>query len=177
MSSQFKSPVFQLIIFSSKQELVEVKTLWEGHKIWKNLPPFLTKQLFSLKSVKTSWIFFQILWPCHNAWTLIVMTYVTGRPQDRLRHDVGAGGRHHGANRTHSNAYEAYPTWSSFQNLRHALGRRIEVGHFFHVFFFLLFFHFLLPPDLIQLSTAWCYAAWTTLTIFFSWICVQFLDI
>ena len=81
------------------------------------------------------------------------MTYVTGRPQDRLRHDVGAGGRHHGANRTHSNAYEAHPTWSSFQNLRHALGRRIEVGHFFHVFF-LLFFHFLLPPDLIQLSTA-----------------------
>ena len=30
------------------------------------------------------------------------------------------------------------------------------------------------------LSTAWCYAAWTTLTIFFqcfSWMCVRFLDI
>lgn len=50
-----------------------------------------------------------------------------GRPQDRLRHDVGAGGRHHGANRTHSNAYETHPSRSSFQNLRHALGRRIEV--------------------------------------------------
>ena len=39
---------------------VKVKTLWEGHKIWKNLPPFLTKQLFSLSIVKTSGRFFQI---------------------------------------------------------------------------------------------------------------------
>ena len=38
----------------------KVKTLWEGHKIWKNLPPVLTKQLFLLSSVKTSGIFFQI---------------------------------------------------------------------------------------------------------------------
>ena len=111
-------------------------------KIWKNLPLDLTLLSKNNCFVKTSGIFFQILWPCHNAWTLIVMTYVTGRPQDRLRHDVGAGGRHHGANRTHSNAYEAHPTWSSFQNLRHALGRRIEVGHFFHVFFSSFFFIF-----------------------------------
>ena len=38
----------------------KVKKLWEGHKIWKNLPPVLTKQLFLLSSVKTSGRFFQI---------------------------------------------------------------------------------------------------------------------
>ena len=32
--------------------------MWEGHKIWKNLPPVLTKQLFLLSSVKTSGRFF-----------------------------------------------------------------------------------------------------------------------
>ena len=37
-----------------------VKTLWEGHKIWKNLPPVLTKQLFLLNSVKTSGTYFSI---------------------------------------------------------------------------------------------------------------------
>ena len=37
----------------------KVKTLWEGHKIWKNLPPVLPKQLFLLSSVKTSGRFFQ----------------------------------------------------------------------------------------------------------------------
>ena len=36
---------------------VKVKILWEGHKIWKNLPPVLTKQLFLLSS---SGRFFQI---------------------------------------------------------------------------------------------------------------------
>ena len=36
----------------------KVKTLWEGHKIWKNLSSVLTKQLFLLNSVKTSGIFF-----------------------------------------------------------------------------------------------------------------------
>ena len=40
--------------------LDKVQTLWEGHKIWKNLPPVLTKQLFLLSSVKTGGIFFQI---------------------------------------------------------------------------------------------------------------------
>ena len=39
--------------------LVKFKTLWEGHKIWKNLPPVLTKRLFLLSSVKTSGKFFQ----------------------------------------------------------------------------------------------------------------------
>ena len=41
-------------------EYGKVETLWEGHKIWKNLPPVLTKQLFLLSSVKTSGRFFQI---------------------------------------------------------------------------------------------------------------------
>ena len=39
---------------------IKVKTLWEGHKIGKNLPPVLTKQLFLLSSVKTNGRFFQI---------------------------------------------------------------------------------------------------------------------
>ena len=41
--------------------LDKFKSKWEGHKIWKNLPPVLTKQLFLLsRSVKASGIFFQI---------------------------------------------------------------------------------------------------------------------
>ena len=76
------------------------------------------------------------------------MTQPIGWPQNRLRHDVGAGGRHDGANRTYSNAYEAYTTRSLVQNLRHALGRRIEVN-IYHVIlmffsFFFLFHLFLL---------------------------------
>ena len=39
---------------------LKVQILREGHGIWKNLPPVMTKQLFSLSSVKTSGIFFQI---------------------------------------------------------------------------------------------------------------------
>ena len=35
------------------------RTLWEGHKIWNNLLPVLTKQLFLLSSIKTSGRFFQ----------------------------------------------------------------------------------------------------------------------
>ena len=50
--------------------VIKVKTLWKGHKIWKNIPPFLTKQLFLLSSVKTSGRFFQILWPFQKSWTL-----------------------------------------------------------------------------------------------------------
>ena len=38
--------------------VVKVKKLWEGLKIWKNLPPFLTKQLFLLNSIKTNGRFF-----------------------------------------------------------------------------------------------------------------------
>ena len=47
----------------------QVHTLGEGHKIWKNLPPVLTKQLFLLSSVKTS-DFFKFLWPFQKSWTL-----------------------------------------------------------------------------------------------------------
>ena len=36
---------------------VKVQTLWEGHKIWKNLPPVLTKQFLFLSSVKTNGTF------------------------------------------------------------------------------------------------------------------------
>ena len=43
-----------------RQMTVKVKTLWEGHKIRKNLPLVLTKQLFLLSSVKISGRFFQI---------------------------------------------------------------------------------------------------------------------
>ena len=38
----------------------KVQVVWEGHKIWKNVPPVLTKQLFLLSSVKKSGRFFQI---------------------------------------------------------------------------------------------------------------------
>ena len=36
----------------------------------KESPTFLTKQLFSLSTVKTSGFFFQILWPFQKNWTL-----------------------------------------------------------------------------------------------------------
>ena len=39
---------------------LKVKTLWQGHKFWKNLPPVLTIQLFLLSSVKPSGRFYQI---------------------------------------------------------------------------------------------------------------------
>ena len=39
---------------------IKVKTLWEGQKIWKNLPPVLTKQLFILSNIKTGRRLFQI---------------------------------------------------------------------------------------------------------------------
>ena len=41
----------------------KVQTLWEGQRIWKNLPLVLTKQLFLLSSVKRSGRFFQIFVP------------------------------------------------------------------------------------------------------------------
>ena len=40
--------------------VLKVQTLWEGHKIWKTLPPVLTKQLFLLSSVKKSGRLIQI---------------------------------------------------------------------------------------------------------------------
>ena len=38
----------------------KVRILWEGDKIWKYIPPVLTKQLFLLSSLKTSGLFVQI---------------------------------------------------------------------------------------------------------------------
>ena len=38
--------------------IFKVKTLWEGHKIWKNLAPILAKQLFLPSIVKASGRFF-----------------------------------------------------------------------------------------------------------------------
>ena len=40
--------------------MCKVQALWEGHKIWKNLPPVLTKQLFLLITSKQVGDFFQI---------------------------------------------------------------------------------------------------------------------
>ena len=52
---------FQLFLMKLVDMIwIKVQILWEGHKIWKNLPPVLTKQLFLLSSVKKSGRFFQI---------------------------------------------------------------------------------------------------------------------
>ena len=64
-SNYFKIDYFKIAVWQSdsmKRNFggFKVKMLWEGHKIWKNLPPVLTKQLFLLSSVKTSGRFFQI---------------------------------------------------------------------------------------------------------------------
>ena len=65
-------------------DIFKVKILWEGRKIWKNLPPVLTKQLFLVSSVKTSGRFFQtfvafskklegaVIQSENNFWKLIV---------------------------------------------------------------------------------------------------------
>ena len=42
----------------------KVKTLWDGHRIWKHIPLVLT-------SVKTSGRYFQIFWPSQKSWTLL----------------------------------------------------------------------------------------------------------
>ena len=64
-----KEPVFGRIWCRLQRKMIKVwiaitlhkvKTLWEGHKIWKNHPPVLTEQLFLLSTVKTSGRFFQI---------------------------------------------------------------------------------------------------------------------
>lgn len=81
----------------------------------------------------------------------------SGWPQDRLRHDVGAGGRNDGANRTHSDAYETHTTRSSFQNLRYALGRRIEVNT--NVTFSFFLFHFVqCSPHTMLVPNTFCSA-------------------
>ena len=54
------SPIFP----SGKSQKIfvsfKVHIFWEGHKIWKNLPPDLTQQLSLLSNVKTSGRIFQI---------------------------------------------------------------------------------------------------------------------
>ena len=55
-STKINSFPFQLSLISNHK----IQILWEGHKIRKNLPHVLTKQLFLLSSVKTSGRFFQI---------------------------------------------------------------------------------------------------------------------
>ena len=68
------SNFFQIILVRNLKKIktffIKVKTLWEGRKIWKNLPPVLAKQLFLLSSVKTSGRFFKFLWPFRKSWTL-----------------------------------------------------------------------------------------------------------
>ena len=57
------APALTILILSQglkNRVSIKVETLWKGHKIWKNLPPVLTKQLFLLSSIKTSGRFFQI---------------------------------------------------------------------------------------------------------------------
>ena len=49
-----------LVEYLFKKKSFKVEILWEGHKIWKNIPPVLTKQLFLLCNVKKSGRFLQI---------------------------------------------------------------------------------------------------------------------
>ena len=48
----------------------KVQTLWEGHKIWKNIPPVLTKLLFYSVASKLAGNFFKIPWPFQKSLTL-----------------------------------------------------------------------------------------------------------
>ena len=64
------------IHWSEKKSLpFKVKTLWEGLKIWKNIPPALT-----ISSVKTNGRFFYFLWPLQKSWTLPVFTPLHSTP-------------------------------------------------------------------------------------------------
>ena len=103
------------------------------------------------------------------------MTQPIGWPQNRLRHDVGAGGRHDGANRTYSNAYEAYTTRSLVQNLRHALGRRIEVN-IYHVILMFFFFFFLFHLFLLRWILDQFYHACVTYCLLLHLICCVFTE-
>ena len=52
----------------------KVHILWEGQKVWKNLPLFLKL----LCSVKFKWdFFFKFFWPSKNIWTLGTLSYTT----------------------------------------------------------------------------------------------------
>ena len=54
-----KNALVALMKHPTISRFFKVRTLWEGHKIGKNLPLILTKPLFLLSSVKTSGRFFQ----------------------------------------------------------------------------------------------------------------------
>ena len=54
-------PVVKIVWSMYVLGYIKVKTLWEGDKIWKNLPSVLTRQLFLLNSVKKSGRFFLML--------------------------------------------------------------------------------------------------------------------
>ena len=103
------------------------------------------------------------------------LTQPIGWPQNRLRHDVGAGGRHDGANRTYSNAYEAYTTRSLVQNLRHALGRRIEVN-IYHVILMFFSFFFLFHLFLLRWILDQFYHACVTYCHLLHLICCVFTE-
>ena len=103
------------------------------------------------------------------------LTQPIGWPQNRLRHDVGAGGRHDGANRTYSNAYEAYTTRSLVQNLRHALGRRIEVN-IYHVILMFFSFFFLFHLFLLRWILDQFYHACVTYCLLLHLICCVFTE-
>ena len=66
LKSNFKLEVLwkvsasDIILFFSHLEWLKFRYYEKAIKIWKNLPPVLTKQLFLLSSVKASEIFFQI---------------------------------------------------------------------------------------------------------------------
>ena len=70
--SVFRLWCFQIVsdFYTSVVSRVKVHILWEGYKIWKNLPSGLTKQLFLLSCFKTTGIFLQMyLWPFQESRT------------------------------------------------------------------------------------------------------------
>ena len=60
------------VVYFQNIYLFKVKTLWEGHKIAKNYPLVLAKQLFLLSSVETRGLFFKFLWTSQKSWTLYI---------------------------------------------------------------------------------------------------------
>ena len=78
LKSNFKLEVLwkvsasDIILFFSHLEWLKFRYYEKAIKIWKNLPPVLTKQLFLLSSVKARRYFFKFLWPFQKSWTLNV---------------------------------------------------------------------------------------------------------
>ena len=66
-----------LMDFQISSTVIKVKTLWKVGKIWKNLPPVLTKQLFLLSSIKTSGRFFQIFVAFSEKLDFFILCYVS----------------------------------------------------------------------------------------------------